>query len=128
MSAIQFKAKAYKPENAAKSNKDLLLLLPQSASDKLPSRGMALVEGTINGTSFKQPLEPNGEGSHLVVLDLKLQKETGIKAGDIAALSIEPSKDWPEPRIPADLKRALDSNKGAINTWKDITPMALGLD
>jgi hypothetical protein len=38
--------------------------LPESASAKLPSRGMTLVEGTINGFRSKIVLEPDGRGSH----------------------------------------------------------------
>jgi Domain of unknown function (DUF1905) len=41
-----------------------ILRLPESASAKLPSRGMTLVEGTINGFHSKIVLEPDGKGSH----------------------------------------------------------------
>ena len=39
-----------------------ILRLPESASAKLPSRGMKLVEGTINGFRSKIVLEPDGKG------------------------------------------------------------------
>jgi hypothetical protein len=42
----------------------IILRLPKSASAKLPSRGMTLVEGTINGFRSKIVLEPDGKGSH----------------------------------------------------------------
>jgi hypothetical protein len=42
----------------------IILRLPESASVKLPSRGMTLVEGTINGFRSKIVLEPDGKGSH----------------------------------------------------------------
>jgi hypothetical protein len=35
-----------------------LLRLPESASAKLPSRGMTMVAGTINGFRFHAALEP----------------------------------------------------------------------
>jgi len=38
-----------------------IIKLPKSASAKLPSRGMALVEGTINGFRSKFVLEPDGK-------------------------------------------------------------------
>src|SRR5438093_2685165 len=37
-----------------------ILRLPQAASSKLPSRGMSIVEGTLNGRAFQAPLEPDG--------------------------------------------------------------------
>ena len=94
-----------------------ILLLPKDVSAKLPSRGMVLVKGTINGSSFKTPLEPDGRGSHWLKVDNDL-------AGKTVEVAIEPSKDWPEPEIPADLKKALAADPEAHAIWDDITPMA----
>jgi hypothetical protein len=46
-----------------------LLRLPASASVQLPSRGMTMVQGTINGARFHAPLEPDGKGSHWFRVD-----------------------------------------------------------
>jgi hypothetical protein len=97
-----------------------ILLLPKDASAKLPSRGMVLVRGTVNGASFKTPLEPDGRGSHW----LKIDKNMKAAAGKPAEVVIEPSKDWPEPDIPADLQKALANDREAQAIWHDITPMA----
>ncbi len=58
MSTIRFEAKLFKIGSWT------LLKLPKSASAKLPSRGMTMVEGTINGFRFQAALEPDGKGSH----------------------------------------------------------------
>ena len=97
-----------------------LLVLPREASQELPSRGMVLVEGTINGHHFKTPLEPDGRGSHWLTID----KDMPVKAGDTAELSIDPSKDWPEPTLPKDIKDALAKAPDVQELWNDITPMA----
>ena len=76
----------------------------------------------MNGTRFQAPLEPDGKGSHLLVVDKILCKTAG--AGDRVTLAIEPSEHWPEPDVPPDLKRALEADPRAIATWKDITVMA----
>ncbi len=102
----------------------ILLRLPKSASIKLPSRGMVMVEGTINSLRFQRELEPDGKGSHWLRLDEAMLKGTKTKLGDTVKLDIEPSKEWPEPELPADLKKALDTNQKAKTTWMDITPMA----
>jgi hypothetical protein len=47
MSTIDFEAKLFN------IGAWILLRLPESASAKLPSRGMTMVEGTINGFAFK---------------------------------------------------------------------------
>lgn len=39
-----------------------ILRLPGSASARLPSRGPVMVEGTMNGSRFRAPLEPTAAG------------------------------------------------------------------
>src|SRR5690606_5311759 len=53
-----------------------------------------------------------------------LSKTAGIAAGDTVALEIEPTKDWPEPEVPADWKTALAADKQAQDMWSRITPLA----
>jgi hypothetical protein len=102
-----------------------ILRLPQAASEKLPSRGQVSVQGTINGHAFRTVLEPDGSGGHWMALDRKLCRAARISAGDTARLHIEPSKDWPEPTVPEDLKTALTAAPQKIQgLWKEITPMA----
>ncbi len=101
-----------------------ILRLPESASTQLPSRGMALVEGTINGFHSKIVLEPDGKGSHWFRVDPGLRDAAGIDAGDLVTVAVEPSKEWPEPEVPADLNEALASDPQANALWVQITPMA----
>ena len=101
-----------------------ILKLPENASAKLPSRGMTLVEGTINGFHSKVVLEPDGKGSHWFRVDSQLRKAADINPGVKVTIDVEPSKEWPEPEVPADLKKALKSDPQAYNLWTDITPMA----
>ncbi len=101
-----------------------IVRLPKSASAQLPSRGMTLVVGTINGVRSKIVLEPDGKGSHYFRVDADLRKAAGIKTGGKVTLAIEPSKEWPEPKVPADLSTALVSDPQAHALWVNITPMA----
>jgi hypothetical protein len=101
-----------------------ILRLPESASVKLPSRGMALVEGTINGFRSKIVLEPDGKGSHWFRVDSALREAAGIDSGNMVTMAFEPSKEWPEPEVPADLVKALTSDPQANALWVKITPMA----
>jgi len=101
-----------------------ILRLPESASAKLPSRGMALVEGTINGYRSKIVLEPDGKGSHWFRVDPGLPEAAALDPGDLVTMVVEPSKEWPEPEVPADLSEALLSDPQANTLWVKITPMA----
>jgi hypothetical protein len=99
-----------------------LLRVPKAASAKLPSRGMVMAKGTLNGFYFQAALEPDGKGSHWLKVDDAMRKAIGADAGDTVTLEIEPIKKWPEPRVPGDLKKALAADQQARNLWMDITP------
>jgi hypothetical protein len=118
MSKIDFKTKLFE------INSWTILQLPKDASAQLPSRGQVMIEGTINGSSFQTPLEPDGKGSHWLRIDDKLGKAANVKAGDSVSLKIEPSKQWPEPELPEDIKKALAADKEANDLWEKVTPLA----
>ena len=96
MSTIRFEATLFKIGSWT------LLRLPKSASAKLPSRGMTMVVGTINGFRFQAALEPDGKGSHWFRFDKAMRKAVGADAGDRVMLDIEPVKEWSEPNVPTD--------------------------
>lgn len=124
MSKIQFRTKLYQ------INSWNILHLPHEASAKLPSRGMTMVKGFINGVPFKALLEPDGaygpgkSPSHWFSPEAKLLAEAGIKAGDTLDVSLESTKEWVEPEVPDDLKKALATSPKAQALWEDITPLA----
>jgi len=118
MSTIRFEA------SLSKIGSSTLLRLPKSASAKLPSRGMTMVAGTINGFRFQAALEPDGKGSHWFKVDKTMSKAIRADVGDTVTLAIEPVKEWSEPNVPADLKKALAAAPLAHTLWMDITPMA----
>src|SRR3989338_6167793 len=124
MPTINFEAKLYKIGSWT------ILHLPEDASAKLPSRGMTIVSGTINGAPFKTLLEPDGrygpgkKPSHWFAPDKKLLEEASAKSGDSVQVSLESTKEWVEPEVPDDVKKALATSSKAQELWKDITPLA----
>jgi hypothetical protein len=101
-----------------------ILRLPEAASSKLPSRGMSMVEGTLNGHAFQAPLEPDGMGSHWFTVSNTMLKAARVEVGDSVPVALEPMALWPEPKVPADLAEALSSDPQARGSWMDITPLA----
>ena len=124
MPVISFQTKIYRIRNWT------ILHLPGEASAKLPTRGMLMVSGTLNGVHFKTLLEPDGhygEGkkpSHWFSPSQKLLKDAQVKAGDTVEVSLEPTKEWLEPEVPVDVEKALSSSQKAQALWEDITPLA----
>jgi hypothetical protein len=100
------------------------LILPKSASAKLPTRGMTTVEGTVNGAPFRATLEPDGQRSHWLKVTRKMREAAGAAVGDTVALEIMSAGKEPEPGVPADLRKALAAAPKARALWFDITPFA----
>jgi Bacteriocin-protection, YdeI or OmpD-Associated/Domain of unknown function (DUF1905) len=130
-SEIRFSATLLRPAATASARKAVsgewtFLTLPKEASAKLPSRGMASVEGTLNGFPLRATLEPDGRGGHWLKVDRKLREAAGAEAGDVVTLEVAPvpPREEPEPRVPADLRKALAAAPKAREVWSDITPAA----
>lgn len=113
-----------------KINSWIIARLPEQASVKLPSRGMTMVEGTLNGVPFKTVLEPDGhymsnqKPSHWFQPTSELLKKAGVKVGDVVTVSLEVTKEWIEPEIPEDVAKALTSSSKARDIWNEISPLA----
>ena len=126
-STIRFNAKLLRPAENGKGESWTFLILPKSASAKLPSRGMTAIEGTINGFPFQAVVEPDGQKSHWLKVDRKLREAAGADADDVVTLEMAPAAKEPEPQVPADLRKALAAAAPkAKKSWSDITPNARG--
>jgi Domain of unknown function (DUF1905)/Bacteriocin-protection, YdeI or OmpD-Associated len=117
-SAISFNARVQSTGGST------ILRLPDDASAKLPSRGQVAVNGVMNGHAFQTVLEPDGRRGHWLKVDKKMRQALAVGEGDIVALNVEPTKDWPEPDIPGDFQTALVGAPDISEVWKTITPMA----
>jgi hypothetical protein len=135
-SKIRFSATLFRPAATARAVSWTFLTLPREASAKLPSRGQTTVEGVLNGLAFRATLEPDGQpltrdgpcasscdvvasrvkgqGGHWLKVDRKMREAArragrGAEfpgAGDVVTLQIAPVAEEPEPRVPADLRKA----------------------
>jgi len=123
-STIRFKAKLFRPDATAKIGSWAVLTLSKNASAMLPSRGITMVEGTINSIPFRAALEPNGKGSHWLRVNKTMRDAAGADAGDTVAVEITRAGEEPEIRVPMDLRIALRAAPLAQASWADITPMA----
>jgi hypothetical protein len=121
---IRFAAKLLRPARP-KGVTWTFLLVPKRASAKLPTRSMTTVEGTIEGHPFQATLEPDGEGSHWLKVGQAMRKAAGIAAGDTVTLEVAPVAEQPEPRVPADLGKALRAAPETVRAqWSALTTVA----
>jgi hypothetical protein len=124
VSKIRFNAKLLRPAASGKVGAWTFLTLPKNASAKLPSRGMTTVKGTINGFPFRATLEPDGQKSHWLKVNRKMREAAGAEPGDVVTLEIASAREELEPKLPADLRKALAAEPKARALWSDITPIA----
>lgn len=102
-----------------------IIRLPGDVSELLPSRGQVAARGSMNGHAFRTVIEPDGMKGHWIRVEPTLLRTAGLATGDVADIIVEPTRDWPEPDVPADLAEALTDAPDRIrDVWSDITPMA----
>lgn len=102
-----------------------LVRLPDTASQRLPSRGQVAVHATLGGHGFDTVVEPDGRRGHWIRVDDAVRRAAGVSPGDSAELTLEVAPDWPEPDLPDDLATALGQASEKIrDAWHDITSMA----
>ncbi|MEO8314288.1 MAG: YdeI/OmpD-associated family protein [Pseudomonadota bacterium] len=120
---IRFKARLQQPETPAKGM-SAFLVLPTSASVKLPTRSALTVEGTLNGQAFRAVLQPDGKKSHWLSVDKALLKAAAAGMNPEVTLEMSPSDKEIETPVPPDLRKALSAAPEAKALWSEITPIA----
>ena len=102
----------------------LIARLPGAASKQLPSRGQVAVAGKIDEHEVLMVLEPDGDWGHWFYITKDMQA-AGVREGVSVMLNVNTIKDWPEPKVPADIAKALNmAPQNVTDKWQDITPMA----
>lgn len=103
----------------------MILRLPQEASDQLSSRGQVAINGTMNGYNLTSVVEPDGDWGHWLRIDDALRKNAHVQAGDEVRVMMVQTKVWPEPTVPTDFAIELAAAPEAVQRmWYEITPMA----
>src|SRR3954471_5765512 len=75
------------------------------------SRGALRVRGEINGFEFRTSLFPTGRDTHYILINKKMQKGGGVRAGEQAELKLEPDTKERPVVLPAELERVFTQEK-----------------
>jgi len=120
----KFSAPLMRPLHQDSETPWAFVILPKSASEKLPRRGRTSIDGTLNAVAFKALLEPDGQLSHWLRISQALLDATGLTSGDSALFEIRAVEQEPEPEAPADLTVALAEVPAALAIWDETTTLA----
>jgi Bacteriocin-protection, YdeI or OmpD-Associated/Domain of unknown function (DUF1905) len=117
---LRFRARLARHSHTARNGSSIALDLPEAVGKKL--RGMATIEGTINGHPFRAPLDTNASGSSSLRVNKAMLAGSGAGAGDTVNLAVL----GPEPKLkmPADLRAAFAGSQAAQSLWRDLTDLA----
>lgn len=119
-----FTATLRRPADPGRDHAWAFLVLPKEASDQLPRRGRTTVDGRLNGTSFSETLEPDGQLSHWLRVNAELMEAARVRFGDLVSVEIAPVAQEPDPLVPDDFSNALQARPEALAAWGSITTVA----
>ena len=87
-------------------------------SAKLWGRGTIKVKGEINGFPFRTALFPTGDGSHIMVVNKKMQAGARVKLGGTAQFRLEPDTEKRVTTVPEELASVLAEER-SLKRWFD---------
>src|SRR4051812_25768417 len=88
-----------------------IVRLPFDAAKLWGSRGALRVRGEMNGFEFRTSLFPNGRGGHYLLVNKKMQKGGGVRAGEQAEIKLEPDTRERPVVLPIEMERILKQER-----------------
>jgi uncharacterized protein DUF1905/bacteriocin resistance YdeI/OmpD-like protein len=96
----------------------VMVRIPFDAVKIWGKRGQLKVNGEINGFAFRTSLFPTGKGSHMLLVNKRMQRGAGAGPGTIAQFRLEPDTEERVAAVPTELKRALAEDR-SLRRWFD---------
>jgi len=91
---------------------------PFNVKEPFGTQGRTAVKGTLSGSEFRSSLFPCGDGTHFMMVKKTMQKNTGLRAGDLANFEIERDAEPRTLKVPEDVSAALQSHPVAGRTFE----------
>jgi hypothetical protein len=99
-----------------------LLSVPFDVATVFGSRARVPVKGTLNGFPFRSSLMPNGDGTHIMLVNKAMQAGAGTRAGERVRVVMEPDTAPRTVAVPADLQATLAACPAAATTFEQLAP------
>lgn len=98
----------------------IIIRIPFDVHKVLGTRGTLGIKGTINGFAFRSALFPIGKGSHVMIVNKRMQTGAGVRAGAFARFRLEPDTEERTVGIPSELKRVLAEDKSLLRWYQKL--------
>ena len=104
MSGHEFEAVLERPDAAGTWT---FLRVPFDVQGVFGSRARVAVKGSVNGVAIRSSLMPQGDGTHILVVNKSIRDQVGAEAGDAVSVTLERDTAARTVDTPPDLKSAL---------------------
>jgi hypothetical protein len=98
----------------------IIIRIPLDVHKVWGTRGTLRVKGTINGYAFRSALFPTGKGSHIMIVNKRMQAGGRVRIGALAKFRLEPDRDERVSGIPRELKRVLAEDKSLLRWYEKL--------
>lgn len=98
-----------------------LFVVPFDVEKTFGTRARVPVRGTVNGFPFRSSIFPRGDGTHYMVVNRETREGAGVAAGDTVSFVMERDDEPRTVEPPAELARALRSNRPARAAWDKLS-------
>jgi hypothetical protein len=95
--------------------------IPDHVAAKLGLKGMPKIQAVIAGAPYRGSLRPMGDGTYGLGVLKSIQAGAGVGAGDRITVLLELDAAPRTVEVPADLARALASDKKAAAAWEKLS-------
>ncbi len=114
------KAKSFRAalERTASRLNWVIIRIPLNVAKIWGKRGQLRVRGEINGFAFRTSLFPTGKGSHVMIVNKRMQAGAKAVPGSVAQFRLEPDTEVRIVTTPPELKRALAEDRSLLR-WFD---------
>ena len=90
--------------------------VPERVTERLGTRSLVAVVGSVNGFAFRGSLAPTGRG-HFTCLNKAFREESCVQPGQTVQIVLRAVRERPTLKVPAELKAALAADPEARTWW-----------
>jgi hypothetical protein len=97
-------------------------IVPFSVEEVFGTKARVSIKGTINDFPIQSSLFPNGDGTHMLMVNKAMQQGAKVKTGDKVRVALEQDTAPRVVAVPKDLQAALNKNKTAKKLFERLPP------
>ena len=98
-----------------------IITVPFDPTKAWTKRQRLRVRGTINGFPFRTSLFRAGDGSYILLVNRKMQKEGGVRKGHVADVMLEPDLEERPQSTPRELEKLLQQERALRKFYQQLS-------